>query len=629
MRLHGYAWCLAVAAAIGCSSGKPQAAKEPEKNAAAATSQASTPATSAKAAAAGTLAEGAVKKTSAPAWTSTSQSSAAPSPVSTVAPPAAAAAAIMEKPAAGEPGPKPPFLLPSFVAALHVRPARLLATPIVSRMLPVLIPPEETRSGQPIQLASFFQFSTEELPTWPPRLREVDDLWLFLDSKPAGRSPAGFMAVVRGRSPISAEAVRDEWIVAYEWSEGVVEGKKFLFDPKSDEYFGTPFSVHQVDARTVVVGPQAVLLAVLAAPPAEGPLAELAARPFPGQFRAFGSFLQVEAKLPGVAEQISRTAPPSIRPLADVVPTLRSASLQVDLQGAELVSIEADLVDPAAAAALKKSLTDLWAEAKPLLGAAAQGAEASWGPEYAAVLRETQEGFSTTEEGAAVRAVLLRPEKLPAALDAYLTRTLPAMQAQRRKVQSVNNVRNVILAMQQHEASSFMPPVETLSKKGEPLLSWRAQILPYVERGDLYRAMAWDQAWDGPKNKKLGEARIKVLESTGSPPGRTAMCIIVGPGTLHPKPGEAVSIHAVKDGTDHTIRLIEAKPSLARPWLKPGGDLEFDPAHPEKLLESLPEHDLIVGFCDGHVETWKDRPSAEVLKALVTPNGGEKVEHPK
>ena len=42
-----------------------------------------------------------------------------------------------------------------------------------------------------------------------------------------------------------------------------------------------------------------------------------------------------------------------------------------------------------------------------------------------------------------------------------------------------------------------------VDKKGKKLLSWRVQILPYIEQDNLYKQFKLDEPWDSEHNKKL------------------------------------------------------------------------------------------------------------------------------
>src|SRR5262245_15641167 len=46
-------------------------------------------------------------------------------------------------------------------------------------------------------------------------------------------------------------------------------------------------------------------------------------------------------------------------------------------------------------------------------------------------------------------------------------------------------------------------PGDVTDKDGKALLSWRVQLLPYLEQAELYKQFKLDQPWDSETNKKL------------------------------------------------------------------------------------------------------------------------------
>src|SRR5258707_9716343 len=67
---------------------------------------------------------------------------------------------------------------------------------------------------------------------------------------------------------------------------------------------------------------------------------------------------------------------------------------------------------------------------------------------------------------------------------------LPAVQAAReaaRRNQSLNNLRQISIALQNyHDTRKTFPAHAIYSADGKPLLSWRVQILPFIEENPLY-----------------------------------------------------------------------------------------------------------------------------------------------
>jgi hypothetical protein len=67
-----------------------------------------------------------------------------------------------------------------------------------------------------------------------------------------------------------------------------------------------------------------------------------------------------------------------------------------------------------------------------------------------------------------------------------------------------SNLKNIALALHNyHEDHGSYPPAYIADENGRPMHSWRILLLPYIERGDLYKQYRFDEPWDGPNNRKL------------------------------------------------------------------------------------------------------------------------------
>jgi prepilin-type processing-associated H-X9-DG protein len=213
---------------------------------------------------------------------------------------------------------------------------------------------------------------------------------------------------------------------------------------------------------------------------------------------------------------------------------------------------------------------------------------------------------------------------------------LPAVSASRlaaRRAQSVNNLKQIGLAFHNFHSTNNHFPGDVRAKDGKPLLSWRVQILPFVEQQALFNEFKLDEPWDSPHNKALIE-RMPVsyaVPNAPAEPGMTFYRGFSGKSTVFdPKVPEGVGIASMTDGTSNTIAVVEAKEAV--PWTKPGSEIPFDEAlKPEKLQllrVALGGHSpggFNALFCDGSVRFIKDTVNLLTLRALITRNGGEVV----
>src|SRR5262245_50271856 len=79
------------------------------------------------------------------------------------------------------------------------------------------------------------------------------------------------------------------------------------------------------------------------------------------------------------------------------------------------------------------------------------------------------------------------------------------------------------------------PAAAICGKDGRPLLSWRVQILPYLEEEKLYKQFKLDEPWDSQHNLALLPQMPTVYRSPSeaevqADPGNTFYQVFVGPG---------------------------------------------------------------------------------------------------
>src|SRR5262245_36590716 len=73
-----------------------------------------------------------------------------------------------------------------------------------------------------------------------------------------------------------------------------------------------------------------------------------------------------------------------------------------------------------------------------------------------------------------------------------------------QRIQCANNLKQIGLALHNFEAvHSALPPQAIVDEEGEPLLSWRVAILPYIGEQALYDEFHLDEPWDSEHNLAL------------------------------------------------------------------------------------------------------------------------------
>lgn len=219
----------------------------------------------------------------------------------------------------------------------------------------------------------------------------------------------------------------------------------------------------------------------------------------------------------------------------------------------------------------------------------------------------------------------------PAVAAVAVALLLPAVQQAReaaRRTQSKNNLKQIGLAMFNYEATyQHFPERVTLDKGGNPGLSWRVKILPFIDQAELYNQFHLDEPWDSEHNKRLIERMPPVYASPNDPElakqGKTRYIVLDGDGTLF-EGEEGPRIASVTDGTSNTIMAVEARSDHAVTWTEPV-DLEIDEDDLLAGLESARVGGFHALFADGSVRFISDNIDLGVLKALFTKAGGEAV----
>jgi len=211
---------------------------------------------------------------------------------------------------------------------------------------------------------------------------------------------------------------------------------------------------------------------------------------------------------------------------------------------------------------------------------------------------------------------------------------LPAIQAAReaaRRNSSLNNVKQIMLGLLNYESARGAFPTQAIrSADGKPLLSWRVQILPYIEQQALYKQFHLDEPWDSEHNKQLISQMPEIYldpSSRLSPTdGLTSYLGVAGEGRLFDG-GRAVGmkLSAIRDGTSNTIAVVQVDDADAVEWTRPE-DWELEDSDPFAGLGGLhPGGVFVAGFCDGSVRTISVGLDPDVFKALLTVGGGERV----
>lgn len=195
-------------------------------------------------------------------------------------------------------------------------------------------------------------------------------------------------------------------------------------------------------------------------------------------------------------------------------------------------------------------------------------------------------------------------------------------------------LKQLALALHNYQdAQGHLPGPAILGADGQPLLSWRVAILPFIEQDDLYKSFHLDEPWDSPHNLTLLPripTQFRPYPDVVAEPNTTLFQAFVGPGTAFERAG--LTWRDFRDGTSNTILIVEARDGV--PWTKPA-DLQYDPTGPlpplgktyraRRLLPVQQPKWFRAAMADGHSVSVPHSISEATLRSAITRNGEDQL----
>jgi hypothetical protein len=203
------------------------------------------------------------------------------------------------------------------------------------------------------------------------------------------------------------------------------------------------------------------------------------------------------------------------------------------------------------------------------------------------------------------------------------------------RLKSNNNLKQIGLAIINfHEANKALPNHAIRDPKtGQPILSWRVALLPYLEEQALFQQIRQNERWDSQYNRQFGNKMPTVYQHPArANDGRTHYQVFQGDRSAFPKatrPAKAfpmagdIGIGRIPDGTSNTIFVVEA--ALPVNWMQPD-DIPFQKGQPG-LINRVGNHwaddtfDAVMG--DGAIRRMRRDMTQQTLEALITRDGAE------
>lgn len=198
-----------------------------------------------------------------------------------------------------------------------------------------------------------------------------------------------------------------------------------------------------------------------------------------------------------------------------------------------------------------------------------------------------------------------------------------------RKQMSKNNLKQLALAaMNYHQEHQVLPPGGTFDRNGTGQHSWITHLLPYLDEHARYRRIDLAQPWHAPVNAPVMREQLNVVVNHGlhvyHDEQHFALSHYTGNSHLFGA-NRSRSYGQITDGLSQTILAGEIREGF-RPW---GDPLNWrDPARPVNTRGAFGSPTIgrvHVVFADGSVRFLSPSISPKVLKALSTPDGGEKL----
>jgi hypothetical protein len=186
-------------------------------------------------------------------------------------------------------------------------------------------------------------------------------------------------------------------------------------------------------------------------------------------------------------------------------------------------------------------------------------------------------------------------------------------------------IRQLGIAMQRyHSTHKGLPTAAIYDSEGQPLLSWRVNLLPSLGQQALYRQFHLDEPWDSPHNRTLIAKMPDVYKTAGSKPEdqhKTRFLVSVGESTLFPG-RESIKYRQITDGMSNTIMLVQAAAEHAVVWTIPK-DIESDLKKPLAGIAGAKPGWFHVAMGDGSVRSIPTTVAPEDLKNLLVRDDGQ------
>lgn len=513
------------------------------------------------------------------------------------------------------------FVSPGAVAVVVLRPAQLMSSPYTEML------PREVATAASVKFLGFDP-------------ADVDEVVAF--GEMGGPTGFSYGLTFKFNKPFNAAQIPVERRAHAQLSE--LNGKKYL-----QSQMPGMWSLYGPNNKTLVAAPDETLRQLVQAQgqSLSGPMLDRMRQAAAGSdLYVAVDMSAVRPMLAGIMPMIQGQVPPDAQPILQLPNLVSNLELTLNLTGDGPTALVAHANDEAAAEQVLTVMREMQEKQRQQLVAQMAGMANSEDPVDRAlaayserVSASSAERFMPVREGASLtifhvdRLDESQKKMLATGIGIAAGIALPAVAGARQAAMrnaSTNGLKQIILGWHVfHDQKGAFPTHAIYSADGNPLLSWRVQILPYIDQLDLYQKFHLDEPWDSEHNKALIAEMPDVYANPSVPlePGKTNYLAVVGGECLMDGTATGIAMKQVTDGTSNTIAVVEADPTQAVEWTKPD-DLEFNAENPKEGVGNVRPGAWNAAFCDGSVQLIAEAIDPQMLKALFTRNGGEVVQRP-
>jgi hypothetical protein len=216
-------------------------------------------------------------------------------------------------------------------------------------------------------------------------------------------------------------------------------------------------------------------------------------------------------------------------------------------------------------------------------------------------------------------------------LASVLAKPIEELRQSARTTAEMNNLRQLMLGILNYESAFGQFPNPSGITENTPAgLSWRVQILPFLEQGELYDKFKLDEPWNSEHNLRLVAEMPEIFKSplVRDPAIHTAgktiyQVPVADAGMFKPNNLENVPVKFgdITDGSSNTICIVATDEANAVVWTKPQ-DWSVDLENPRAGLDRE-QIKMIIALTDASVHVLPQSITAKQLRALITSAGSE------